>query len=129
MSEITEVLMDKNWDYAELSKAAHAAGGPERYIAVIEEESRNAGHRDMAPWIGVALLGGIAIKTLSEKAWAYIKNKQAERNERIEQAKIELINEIRQHDKSCPGTENLSQASDITSESDDKGGDNDADVP
>ena len=28
--------MTQNWDYAELSKAAKAAGGPEKYVEMLE---------------------------------------------------------------------------------------------
>lgn len=33
----------KNWDYAELSKAAKAAGGPEKYVVMLELASKKAG--------------------------------------------------------------------------------------
>ena len=39
--------MALNWDYAELSKAAKAAGGPEKYVELLERTSRNAGKMDM----------------------------------------------------------------------------------
>ena len=29
--------MTQNWDYAELSKAAKAAGGPEKYVELLEK--------------------------------------------------------------------------------------------
>lgn len=43
--------MNRNWDYAELSKAACKLGGPEMYVNKLEAESRHAGHRDMVPWL------------------------------------------------------------------------------
>ena len=44
----------KNWDYAELSKAAKAAGGPEKYVEMLERASKEAGKMEMLPWVGVA---------------------------------------------------------------------------
>lgn len=35
--------MAQNWDYAELSKAAKAAGGPEKYVEMLELASKEAG--------------------------------------------------------------------------------------
>lgn len=37
--------MAQNWDYAELSKAAKAAGGPEKYVELLENASKDAGKR------------------------------------------------------------------------------------
>ena len=45
--------MAQNWDYAELSKAAKAAGGPEKYVEMLERASRDAGKMEMLPWVGV----------------------------------------------------------------------------
>ena len=36
--------MAQNWDYAELSKAAKAAGGPEKYVEMLELASKEAGN-------------------------------------------------------------------------------------
>ena len=41
--------MAQNWDYAELSKAAKAAGGPEKYVEMLELTSRDAGKMEMRP--------------------------------------------------------------------------------
>ena len=47
----------KKWDYAELSKAAKAIGGPEKYIELLEESSKQEGRMEMIPWVGVAAIG------------------------------------------------------------------------
>ena len=39
--------MAQDWDYAELSKAAKVAGGPEKYVEMLERASRDAGKMDM----------------------------------------------------------------------------------
>lgn len=41
--------MVQNWDYAELSKAAKAAGGPEKYVEMLELTSKAAGKMEMLP--------------------------------------------------------------------------------
>lgn len=46
--------MAQNWDYAELSKAAKAAGGPEKYVDMLEQASKDAGKMEMLPWLGAA---------------------------------------------------------------------------
>lgn len=35
--------MTQKWDYAELSKAAQIAGGPEKYVEMLESASKDAG--------------------------------------------------------------------------------------
>ena len=37
--------MAQNWDYAELSKDAKVAGGPEKYVEMLELASKEAGKR------------------------------------------------------------------------------------
>ena len=49
--------MAQNWDYAELSKAAKAAGGPEKYVDMLEQASKDAGKMEMLPWLGAAAVG------------------------------------------------------------------------
>lgn len=49
--------MAQNWDYAELSKDAKVAGGPEKYVEMLELASKEAGKMEMLPWLGVAAVG------------------------------------------------------------------------
>lgn len=49
--------MAQNWDYAELSKAAKVAGGPEKYVEMLELASKEAGKMEMLPWLVVAAVG------------------------------------------------------------------------
>ena len=50
-----------SWNYAELSKAAKAAGGPELYALMLKEGGRLLGHAEMYPWIGIVGGGGLLI--------------------------------------------------------------------
>lgn len=47
--------MAQNWDYAELSKAAKVAGGPEKYVEMLELTSKAAGKMEMLPWMELLL--------------------------------------------------------------------------
>ena len=59
--------MTQNWDYAELSKAAKAAGGPEKYVEMLECASRDAGKMEMLPWVGVAAVGASLLTTTDDE--------------------------------------------------------------
>lgn len=90
--------MAQNWDYAELSKAAKAAGGPEKYVEMLEHTSRNAGKMEILPWIGVAALGASLLTAAAIKVVDYFKAKNQQNQEDIETAKQEIIAGIRAYD-------------------------------
>jgi len=56
-----------SWDYAELSKRAKVAGGPEKLVENIVKKGitkgRMEGQLSMLPWIRVAALGSSAVMT------------------------------------------------------------------
>ena len=43
------------WDYAELSKAAKAAGGPEKLVNMIEEGAKAVGRVEPAAYVAVVM--------------------------------------------------------------------------
>ena len=88
--------MAQNWDYAELSKAAKAAGGPEKYVEMLERASKEAGKMEMLPWVGVA---AATIKIVD-----YFKSRKTN-NLEIEIAKEELIKGIKEYDAAHPDEE------------------------
>ncbi|MGN0164432.1 MAG: hypothetical protein ACI4EA_12780 [Candidatus Ornithomonoglobus sp.] len=90
--------MAQNWDYAELSKAAKAAGGPEKYVELIEQTSRYAGKIDMLPWMGVAVVGASLFTAATIKIVDYFKSKQEQNQKELEDAKQEIINGIKEYD-------------------------------
>ena len=45
----------KDWDYANMSRAAKEAGGPKEYYEATYESGRSKGHLEMAPVIGLAI--------------------------------------------------------------------------
>ena len=55
-----------SWNYAELSKAAKLAGGPEKYVEGLINGSkalgRSAGRSEMVPWLFVACGIGSAVQ-------------------------------------------------------------------
>lgn len=90
--------MAQNWDYAELSKAAKAAGGPEKYVEMLELASKHAGKREMLPWIGVASVGASLLTATTIRAMDYFKLKKKMNQIEIERAKEEIINGIKEYD-------------------------------
>lgn len=90
--------MAQNWDYAELSKAAKVAGGPEKYVETLELASKDAGRMGMLPWIGVAAVGASLFTAATIKIVDYFKAKKMKNQAEIEKAKEEIINGINEYD-------------------------------
>lgn len=90
--------MAQNWDYAELSKAAKAVGGPEKYVEMLELKSKAAGKMEMLPWIvGTSLMTAAAVKVVD-----YFKSKKKKNEIEIAKAKEEIINGIKEYDAMHP---------------------------
>ena len=90
--------MAQNWDYAELSKAAKVAGGPEKYGEMLERASRDAGKMEMLPWVGVAAVGASLLTVAAVKVVDFFKSKKRQNQEDIEAAKQEIIAGIKAYD-------------------------------
>ena len=90
--------MAQNWDYAELSKNANAAGGPEKYVEMLESTSKAAGKKEMLPWIGAAAVGASLVTTAAIKIVDYFKSKKKKNQIEIAKAKEEIINGIKEYD-------------------------------
>lgn len=91
--------MAQKWDYAELSKAAKMAGGPEKYVEMLESASKDAGKMEMLPWIGVAAAGASFLTAVTIKVVDYFKSKRAQNQQAIDTAKQEIINGIKAYDE------------------------------
>ncbi len=96
--------MAQNWDYAELSKAAKAAGGPEKYVEMLELTSKDAGKMEMLPWIGAAV-GASLVTAAAIKVVDYFKAKKKKNEMEIAKAKEEIINGIKEYDAMHPDEE------------------------
>lgn len=90
--------MAQNWDYAELSKAAKSAGGPEKYVEMLELASKDAGKMEMLPWVGVAAVGASLLTAATIKVVDYFKSKKKTTRNEIELAKEEIIKGIKEYD-------------------------------
>ncbi len=90
--------MSQNWNYAELSKVAKVAGGPEKYVEMLELASKEAGKREMLPWLGVATVGASLLTAATIKAIAYFKSKKKKNGAVIAEAKEEIIKGIKEYD-------------------------------
>ena len=86
------------WDYAELSKAAKVAGGPEKHVEMLERASRDAGKMEMLPWVGVAAVGASLLTVAAVKVVDFFKSKKRQNQEDIEAAKQEIIAGIKAYD-------------------------------
>lgn len=88
--------------YAELSKAAKAAGGPEKYVEMLELVSKEAGKMEMLPWLGVAAVGASLLTAATIKVVDYFKSRKKNNETEIEKAKAEIINGIKEYDAAHP---------------------------
>ena len=91
-----------SWDYAELSKTAKAAGGPEKLIDLLIESGKDSGHKEMLPVVGIALgIGALGYAGIS-KLVKFLKKKKQISPEAVEAAKAELIKGIKEYDATHP---------------------------
>ena len=82
------------WNYAELSKMAKEAGGPEALLELIEQSGKNK----MIPVvIVVGLLGGVAGVGI-EKLRAWFRKKKNIDAQLVKAAKQEIIDGIKEYD-------------------------------
>ena len=97
--------MARKWPYAELSKAAKAAGGPEKYVEMLEQASKDAGKMEMLPWLGVAAAGASLLTVATIKVVDYFKSKKKKNEAEIAKSKEEIINGIKDYDAAHPDEE------------------------
>lgn len=83
-----------SWNYAELSKAAKAAGGPEALTELLVQSGRN----QMTPWIAAFALIGTGVGIGITKAVEFFKAKKEASDQAVEVAKQELIKGIKDYD-------------------------------
>ena len=83
-----------SWNYAELSKLAKKAGGPEKLVNILIDSGKNK----MKPWMIVAALGGSAFTLIVQKIIKYFRNKKKISDAEVEAAKKELIQGIKDYD-------------------------------
>lgn len=87
-----------SWDYAELSKAAKEAGGPEQFVDGLADVSKAEGRAEMKLLIGYAIGFGIGVGIGISRLTSYIKMKRAEAQAVVEAAKEKLVKEIEEYD-------------------------------
>ena len=105
--------MAQNWDYAELSKAAKAAGGPEKYIELLEKASKETGKLEMLPWIGAVAVGSLLLTAATIKVVDYLKSKKKSAENEILLAKEEIINGIKEYDEAHANEERNEEGADV----------------
>ena len=82
------------WNYAELSKMAKENGGPEKLVEILI----NSGKKQMVPWLGAAVAGGVALTVATQQVIKYFSEKKAQSDIAVEEAKQELIQGIKNYD-------------------------------
>ena len=92
-----------SWNYAELSKAAKESGSPEQLM----DNLINEGKAEMLPVVGLAFLAGSAITVGVQKAVRYCQNKREETKQRADDARIELIQGIKEYDEAQKGEDTI----------------------
>lgn len=88
----------EKWDYAELSKAAKEAGGPEKYIEFLEESNRQKGKEEMLPWMWITALGSSLLTIGTVKIVNVIKSRKKIKESELKAVKLELIEKINEYD-------------------------------
>lgn len=87
-----------SWNYAELSKLAKVAGGPEQLMTQVKTASeavgRMQGRMEMIPLVFVSMGLGAALKSLYD----YYKEKKETSQEEADKAEKELIKGIKEYD-------------------------------
>ena len=106
-----------SWDYAELSKAAKKAGGPEKLMELITDAAKQEGHSEMVPVVvlaaGIGALAALAVRKLI----SLFKKKRIPPEE-IEAAKAEIIQGIKDYDAEHP--EELLETENVKEEKEDE---------
>lgn len=94
------------WNYAELSKAAKAAGGPEKLVNLIEEGGKSIGRIEgqssMVPWIYLTAIGTSALTVGVMMLVDHFKTKKVISQAAVDEAKAELIQRIKDYDAAHP---------------------------
>lgn len=94
----TKMEDETMWNYAELSMAAKAAGGPEKLVEMIEEGGKSIGRIEgrssMLPWMGVAAV----VASVATAIWMRLREKKAITQAAVDEAKAELIKGIKDYD-------------------------------
>ena len=90
------------WDYAELSRAAKEAGGPEKLADSLIEAGKDTGHKEMLPVVGIALgVGALGYAGISKLVKLFMKKEKIS-PEAVEATKAELIKGIKEYDAAHP---------------------------
>ena len=79
-------------------KSCKAAGGPEKYVEMLELVSKEAGKMEMLPWLGVAAVGASLLTAATIKVVDYFKSRKKNNETEIEKAKAETIKGIKEYD-------------------------------
>lgn len=106
--------MSVNWNYAEMSKAAKAAGGPEKYVKLLEAASKKAGKLEMVPLIGLAAVSASLLTAVAMRAYDYYKSQKESANNEIVLADGEIVKGIKEYDATHTTEEGSKENADVS---------------
>ena len=93
------------WNYAELSKLAKEAGGPEKLMNFLIESGKSIGRKEMIPVVGIAAGIGVLGCAGINKLVKVIKIKGEISLKAVDTVKKELIQGIKDYDVELPYSE------------------------
>ena len=92
-----------NWDYADLSKAAKAAGGPKALVKKLTNAGMEKGRLEtlkmFPPCIAASFCIGVAVTVICYNVYEYLKSEEIKADESIKEAEAELIEGIKAYDE------------------------------
>ena len=89
-----------SWDYAELSKAAKAAGGPEALTELLIQSGKD----QMMPWVALFGIVGVGAGICVTKVVELFRKRKKISEQDVEMAKREIIRGINEYDAIHPET-------------------------
>lgn len=84
------------WDYADLSKAAKEAGGPEKLMELLIESGKETGRSEMIPVVIIAVFITMGAAYVGDRLVKFRKKKISQKE--VESAKSELVRGIMDYD-------------------------------
>ena len=95
------------WEYAEWSKKAKEAGGPNELAKKIEEGGRQKGRDEMKPVVIIASFISLISGAVAPKVYHYFKGKKAMAQIESEKAKEKLVQRLEEYDNAYQDDEQV----------------------
>ena len=90
--------MAQKWGLCRIIKGDHVAGGPEKYVELLEKASKDAGKWRWHLGIVLRQIGASLLTAATIKVVDYFKSKKKNNADEIEMAKEEIVKGIKEYD-------------------------------